>query len=144
MPVASSARNIMHGYVQQDDSNIAQNNPVSGQYYTILDTTPFVRLIEFAAACVWTVQPTPVSIRITIDGQTIIHSRDNPVSGTNYLCHKYGGDGPLAQPLDSPQQAASRAFAYEGKSVKVEAKVTGGTVQTLYGRVKWAQKQIYQ
>ena len=124
-------------FQHQADATLSQNNPVSGTKYTVLDTTKNVRITGVSAKCTWTTQPTPLEIHLTIDGQAINFSLNNPVSATPYEPYfsKDTSDGYLT----GSDFIYSRAFLVEGRSVKVEAEITGGTVSNLTARVKYAK-----
>lgn len=125
----------------QAPATIAQANPVSGQKYTVLDTTKNVRVYSVSVSVTWTVQPTPLEVHFTIDGQAITHTFANPVSNTFYDAVLTASAIPTAQVLRITTDAVPqyRAFLYEGKSIKIEAETTGGTVQVLDCRVKYAK-----
>lgn len=127
---------------QQADAYISQDNPVNSQEYTVLDTTANVRLQGIAVNCTWTGQPTPLTVKVYVDGQVLVMTRANPVTTTYY----YGGiastesDDPAGMAsLGSTQTIQTRAFILEGKSVKVTASVTGGTVSNMKARIKYAK-----
>lgn len=124
---------------QQADATLSQTNPVSGTKYTVLDTTKNVRVRSIAVKCTWSVQPTPLEIHITRDGQAIIHSIVNPVSNTWYECVIYSNYGELNQLLVAATSANRVIPLCEGRSVKVEAEITGGTVSDLSARMKYAK-----
>lgn len=127
---------------QQSDAVISQANPVSATWYTILDTTLLARLLSIAARITWaTTQPTPLRIRLTIDGKLFIFSMTNPVSATWYAC--------VQSPTEDSETAMSMVstipqnmtFLFEGKSLKIEAQITWATTQPtpLEARVKYAK-----
>jgi len=128
--------------IHQPDAAISQANPVSAQYYTVLDTTPNVRIISISAKITWaTTQPTPLDVLVTIDGNTIKHGFTNPVSATNYHAVTDGAFAETSQPLSATNSGVNRSFLYEGRSVKVEARITWDTTQPtpLVCRVKYAK-----
>lgn len=120
----------------QADATLDQTNPVSGTKYEIIPETEYVRIIGIAVKSTWTVQDT-IDCHITIDGVTITASKGNNTSNTYYY--------PLMLPsvagFSFQTWAYGRigAFLLEGRSVKVEAESTGGTVSNLSARVKWAR-----
>ena len=122
----------------QADTTLDQANPVSGTKYEVLPETKNVRIISIFIQCTWTVQPTPLEVHVTIDGQSIAHSQTDPVSDERYHAEVRAYNPPTAQAL-SLTNPASRAFLYEGRSVKIEAEITGGTVSNLAARVKYAK-----
>jgi len=122
--------------VHQADATLTQA-PVSGIKYVVLDTKN-ARIISIGVKCVWTVQPTPLEIHITIDGVAIIASKIDPVTNTEYLVND---SHPLLATLflESPGSGRILPFLIEGRSVKIEAEITGGTVSNLTARVKYAK-----
>ena len=127
-------------FKHQPDAVLSQTDPVSGTWYTVLDTTKNVRVILADARVTWTVQPTPLEIRITIDGEVIPWSQADPESLADYFTVwiKQGYHDQLLAIATAP---LSVAFLLEGRSVKVEARITGGTVSNLSARVKWAKME---
>jgi hypothetical protein len=125
-------------FAHQPDAVLAQANPVSTTLYTVLAATPNVRIYGINTECFWTVQPSPLEIVLTIDGQVITHGIANPATATAYFARR-GMDRPEAnQELSAVE--FQPAFFIEGRSVRVQARITGGTVQTLNARVKWARR----
>lgn len=122
------------------DATLIQANPVSGTPYAVLATTNNVRIYGIMAYCEWTVQPTPLELHITIDGNTITHTQTDPVSGTGYLGTRNMDQVETNQGFVTDRETAQRpAFLWEGKSVSITAEVTGGTVQSLQARVKYGR-----
>lgn len=122
--------------------------PVSGTKYewstdgsvaNAIGTQRNVRIYSIQAACTWTVQPTPLEIHITIDGNAIIHTKTDPVSAASYYGQNHSGNAPSNQLLAATQYYDRRGFVYEGRSIKIEAEITGGTVSALNARIKWAK-----
>jgi len=125
---------------QQADATLSQANPASGTKYTVLDTTPNARIIGISVSVTWTVQPTPLEIHVTIDGQTITYTIPNPVSAFKYLCANDVREPESSQPIiDTANYMLMGAFLREGRSIKIEAETTGGTVSSLDARVKYAK-----
>ena len=123
----------------QADAVISQANPVSGTKYTVLDTTKNVRIIGVYVNCTWTVQPTPLEVHITLDGVAWKFSFTNPVSATGYFIIDLDiGNNENGQTLRTNGTSRS-AFILEGRSVKVEVEITGGTVSNLFARMKYAK-----
>lgn len=133
--------------MHQGDAYFSQANPVSGTLYewavggVLLGTQQNVSIITLSATITWGVtQPTPLEIVVTIDGQTIVFAAGNPVSGQIYY-----GDIARSNVTDQPMYAEAntsyRPFLLEGRSVKVEARVTWAVTQPtpLVFRVKWAR-----
>lgn len=125
---------------QQPDAAINQPNPTNGTEYIILDTTKNVRINSISAQCTWAVQPSPLQIHVYIDDKEIIYGKSNPVTETNYYADASWSANPEAtQNLASTSSADNQAFLIEGRSVKITAEITGGTVSALVARVKWAK-----
>lgn len=122
---------------QQPDATLNESNPISGTKYEVLATTKNVRIIGISVQCTWTVQPTPLEVHLTIDGQTVTFTFTDPATATDYFAKNASGKPETSQELNvtEPEQA----FLREGRNVKVEAEITGGTVSNLSCRVKWAK-----
>jgi len=130
-------------FQHQADAAISQDNPVSGTWYPVLNTTANVRIISISATITWAVtQPTPLEVRVTIDGNTITHFIDNPVSAAKYGAYIEEPGAEDKQSLSTALFSTYRAFMYEGRSVKVEIRITWATTQPtpLVCRVKWAKR----
>jgi len=120
--------------------------PVSGTKYewstdgsvaNALGSQKNVNLLAIGVAVTWTVQPTPLEVHITIDGQAYTASFANPVSATYYRVFI-----PVSGILELTNQTPTHSGAFsllKGRSVKVEAETTGGTVSALNMLVKWAR-----
>ena len=121
----------------QPDAVVDQANPISTTLYQVLAPSLNVRILSMAGNVVWTVQPTPLEIVVTIDGITITHTVDNPISGTYYYARIWENNPENIQGLD-PVPVDGRAFLYEGRNIGVEARTTGGTVQNITARLKHA------
>lgn len=122
----------------QPDAVLSQANPVSGTQYEALPATANVRIRSIAIEVAWTVQPTPVELWVVIDGTTIRHVQNNPVTATSYgATLNYGAAETLQLLTTTVADVARQAFLYEGRSVQVLGEITGGTVQSLDVRVKW-------
>jgi len=137
---------VMRGYhktfevpVQQADAVLNQAAPTSGTKYEVLATTKNVRIISIEVNCTWTAQPSPLEVHITIDGQTITYGIANPISATNYLANPNAEKAEDSQILNTSSYHDRRSFLIEGRSVKVEAEITGGTVSNLSARIKYAK-----
>jgi len=122
----------------QADAVLNQANPVSGTQYEVLATTRNVRILGIQANVTWTVQPTPLQIHLTIDGQTIIFNVVDPVSTTIYFATLRASGDPANQALDSTFYDKV-PFLMEGRSVRITAETTGGTVSNLSARVIYAR-----
>lgn len=125
------------------DAVLSQANPVSATLYTVLATTRNVRIISVAENITWAVtQPTPLDAIVTIDGQTITYYATNPVSAAGHWARSVGMAANNAQILDATEDYSKhRAFLLEGRSVKVEARITWAITQPtpLVCRVKHAK-----
>ena len=128
-------------FVIQTPADLSQANPVSGTKYTILDTIKNVRIIDIIIKCTWTVQPTPLELHLTIDGQSITFPFTDPVSNTIYCVFLHGNSPNKWGQLSVTAHSPSRSFLIEGRSVKVEAEITGGTVSNLFARVLYAKRR---
>ena len=124
------------------DATLSQATPTTATLYTALDTTRNVRIHSVTASVTWTVQPTPLDVVITIDGNTVTHSFTDPVTATVYaIAESVAADdaAATAQVLATTLSATVLLAIYEGQSVKVEARTTGGTVSLLTARVKYSK-----
>ena len=128
---------------QQADAAISQNNPVSTTLYEVLPTTRNVRVISISASITWAVtQPTPLEVVMTIDGQSVVFIVANPVSASPYEAANQFQQAETAQGLLSGiYYSAYRSFLREGRSVRVQVRVTWAVTQPtpLVCRVKWAK-----
>jgi len=124
------------------DAVVSQATPVSGTQYTVLDTTRNVRIHACVANVTWTVQPSPLEVHATIDGQTYTWSQANPVTATNYaIIQSVAGDGSaITGGLMALTYGVDTLFVndLEGQSVKVLAEITGGTSDPLACRLKYS------
>jgi len=121
----------------QPDAVLDQANPVSGTKYLVLETTN-ARIISIAVWCTWTGQPTPLECHIIIDGVSIPVSQTDPVSATIYTVdNSYAAGANFS--FNTALYHPSRAFLIEGRTIKIEAEITGGTVSKLEARVKFAR-----
>jgi len=122
----------------QANATLNQAAPVSGTRYTILDTTKNARILKVSIHCTWTVQPTPLELHITIDGQALTFAQTNPVSTQRYR-PIFSPNNVMVNCDDGGTDATIPAFFIEGRSVKIEAEITGGTVSNLSGTVRYAK-----
>jgi len=123
----------------QDDAVVSQANPVSGTKYTLLDTTKNVRIIAVAVKCTWTVQPTPIEIHFTIDGISLTAALTDPATDAwayAYINPALAGGITLSA---TSGYGVYRAYLVEGRSIKIEMEITGGTVSNLTGRCVYAK-----
>lgn len=132
-------------FQQQADATLNQANPTANTLYTVLATTKNVRIYSIVAEDTWTVQPNPLEIVVTIDGQTFNFSVANPVSGTLYVATRKPTLAESAQILVAQADAndlTAPAFLFEGRSVLVQARIgktVAGTSNPLEARVKYAK-----
>lgn len=127
-------------FVLQDDGVLAQANPISGTLYEVLPLTSNIRIISAWIEVIWTLQPSPLELHFTIDGKTVTHSIVNPVTATDYFPRLTPKNAPAAQELTTTIFARERPFLYENRSIRVQAETTGGTVQNLNARIKYATR----
>lgn len=132
-------RHAKYAWQRQPDAVLNQANPGSGVSYPVLALSGDVRIYSIAAWVTWTVQPNPLEVLVTIDGQVINHNVANPVSATAYEAVTVANVIPTWQVLIIVNPGQYRAFLHEGQSVGVAARTTGGTVQNLSCVVKWAR-----
>jgi len=124
----------------QADADINQANPISGTEYTVLETTRNVRILSITARVDWTVQPTPLEIHVTIDGQVLTFTQTDPVTATWYDARISSNTAPTAEAMEAANTSIpGRAFLLEGRSVAITVETTGGTVSNLLARVKYAR-----
>jgi hypothetical protein len=138
MPVVSPRPKVFQLQATKDSN---QANPVSTTLYTILNTTPNVRIYSAALRIDWAVtQPNPLDLVFTIDGVTKIHTQANPVTATWYRAIR-SADSPDNAELFSATLADDKAFLYEGRSVKAQCRVTWAVTQPnpMYWRLKWGK-----
>lgn len=124
--------------LHQADAKLTETPPTSGTKYTVLAATGKVRIISIYAKVTWTVQPDPLEVHVTVDGQTLRFQKADPVSATNYYAVFAADSTQNWQVLQTTDEKA-RAFLLEGRSVKVEVETTGGTVSELACIVKYAR-----
>lgn len=122
----------------QDDAFLNQTDPTSDLLYDVLEVEN-ARIICIAANVTWTVQPTPLEVLVTIDGQPINFQVADPQNSMYYNAILVNWLPPALQTLQNPIDAETyRAFLLEGRNILIQARTTGGTVQTLTCRVKYA------
>jgi len=130
-------------FQHQADAVLSQASPASGTLYTVLDTTANVMIYGIFVKVTWTVQPTPLEIVVTIDGITLTYGVANPVSTQNYRPYWSFRTAALNKLIASDDGGTDASFGVpfiEGRSVKVEARTTGGTVSSLDCIVKYAKR----
>ena len=137
-------------FKHQPDATIDVTDPVSGQKYEWKDpdenplgTQKNVRIISIVVQCTWTVQPTPLEIHVTVDGNSITYKVTDPESAKFYSASPAAQNPASSQSLMniSALYDRNRTFLLESRSVKVEAEITGGTVSNLSARVKYAKME---
>jgi len=113
------------------DATLTQANPVSGTFYPVLPATENVRIITMAAVVTWaTTQPTPLRLRVIIDGQTLYFDVTNPITATWYGATIREQFAPAAQALTTIEVITQRrAFLLEGKSVQIDMQITWAVTQ---------------
>lgn len=127
-------------YERQADATLNQDNPTDGNPYTVLATTANVKILSIGVKQIHSVTPTNLQIHVTIDGQTITFEKTSPTSNWWYECIRCVDKANTAQELgDSDNVEYYMAYLMEGRSVKVEAEVNGGTVSNLACYVKYAK-----
>jgi len=131
MTVHAHGKGIQKVFQQQADASLSQANPVSGTKYTVLATTKNVRIISIEVDVTWSGQPTPLEIHVTVDGVVFTFTVTDPASATAYFARFNEGAVATSQILETTQYSSWRSFLLEGRSVKVEAEITGGTVSSL-------------
>jgi hypothetical protein len=119
-------------------ASLSQANPVSGTKYLVLDTTKNCRINDIAVWDTWTVQPNPLEVHITIDGESLTFTQANPVTATAYYPIISALVALNAQPMGGTH-LDHRPFFLEGRSIKVEAEITGGTSNPLDCRVIYSK-----
>ena len=130
----------------QADAYLSQANPVSTTIYNVLPTTANVRIYTINANITWaTTQPTPMDIIMTIDGQTLQFRVVNPVTATDYVAvrdYSQVDTNQYAPTLAATELNRMPAFLIEGRSVRIDIRVTWATTQPtpMTCRVKWARK----
>ncbi len=128
----------------QPDAYLSQDDPVSATWYPILPTTLNARILSVYCNVDWGVtQPTPLELRVTVDGIPIIYAQANPVSATPYYPQP-AGDLAMAGQYMTPttDYAWYKPFIIEGRSISVDVRITWAVTQPtpLRSRVKWAKK----
>jgi len=125
----------------QVDATLNQANPGDGTQYEVLATTRNVRIYAIEIRCTWTVQPTPLELHVIIDGVTMTFAFTDPVSNTAYAPRFFDyRAAPADQALvGAAAETWSKAFLVEGRSVRITAEITGGTVSNLSARVKYGR-----
>ena len=114
---------------QQPFLQVTTANPVSTTIYPILTEQKNCRIIGITARITWGVtQPTPLEVIVTIDGVTMIASQANPVTTTVYLPY-LDIFGSALQMTTIDTIIGGRSFLLEGRSVKIDARITWAVTQ---------------
>lgn len=120
----------------QADATLSQNTPASGTKYEVLATTPNVRVASITVTTTSTTTATNLEAHVTIDGNSLVYATTNPTTTTVYHARHAAANPEATQQLNATQ-LRDRPYILEGRSVKVEAEATGGTVSNLTCRVKY-------
>ena len=123
----------------QTDAVLDQASPGDGEKYTVLDTKKNVRVITIACRCTWSVQATRMDVFVTVDGIALSGGVSSPASNTPYYVYVAWALEAGLIALGTSTAELRKSFLLEGRSVKVEVSVTGGTVSKLEARVKYAK-----
>jgi hypothetical protein len=133
-------------FEQQADAPLSQDNPVANTLYTVLNTTNNVKIESITVQVTWTVQPDPLEIVITKDGQTETFSFANPATATNYTLTQSVASAAAAATAQVLATTLSATVLLhqpiEGRSIRVQARTgrtTAGTTSNLSARVKYAR-----
>jgi len=117
----------------QADATKDQANPVQNTWYTVLDTTDYVRLIGVCLYVADTAET--LAVQITVDGQTVAGS-GAATADTWYEIY-LDRDGTLV--ISNNALFQYRAYILEGRSIKVEVRKTTATgAGNLKARVYYA------
>jgi len=125
----------------QPDAVISQANPGSGTQYPVLAAQEApVRIYAAITSVTWTVQPTPLELHGIFETRAYPMTRGNPVSGTDYFMSK--NEAAEGFWLGTDITVMNRAaFLVDIRNMGgIVGEVTGGTVQNLDVRIKWALK----
>jgi hypothetical protein len=128
----------------QADATLNQANPVSGTKYTLLVATVNAVIYDILASITWTVQPDPLEIHVTIDGNERTYTLASPASATSYRpslsksndpasITRYGDVGFSSSDLSTP------IIMFQGRSITVTLESTGGTTSALKGLCEYGR-----
>ena len=111
--------------------------PDLGVKNPVLPLSRNVRIYDIYSMVTWTGQPSPLEIWITLEGTIRKGEQIDPESATPYYVtrHPLGVSAIFALTKTLPLHA----FLVEGRLVKVEVEITGGTVSNLKCFVQWGQ-----
>lgn len=122
-------------FKEQPRAYKGQNNPVSGLYYTVLNTTSYVKIKSIALAIDWGVTQPTITVRLTVDSEVYLFYFSIPVNTQGYWCIFGGysggnGDGLIiASDNNLHDLIVSQGSLIEGRSVKVEIKTDWAVTQ---------------
>jgi len=124
--------------VHQAPATIDQAAPVQNTWYTVLDTTTFVRILAILAYV--DVANETIEVRLTIDGQTLTGSQA-ALAGTSY-CYGLQYQSNSLNTITAGVNIPVMNYCFlEGKSVKVEVRKTtalgAGNLHCLVTYQKW-------
>ena len=108
----------------QTDETLSQNNPVSTTFYEAFSTKKNVRILSAAFRTGATTAGTVsrMDVKMTIDGVEINAPLVPPTANTWYYLHPQPSS--VNMELNSNNPALYRDMLIEGKSIKIEVKVT--------------------
>lgn len=143
--VSAAGLGLKYMFQTQALATLDQDPPVQNTWYTCLDTTEDVRLIQVQTrqtndeAVAKTIQ-----IRITIDGNTITSNAESQNNNTIYWWILDSYDTFRITDITSARSIATNYTTMRGQSVKVECRTTAapGTNQTLDCRVWYETLEV--
>lgn len=120
----------------QPDIVFSQANPVQNTWYTVMDTTPNVRLIRVGLYV--DVVGENIELRITADATVLLASE--PESAGVHVYATFYADQQDALELTSSLAQILNPFLLEARSLKIEIRKTTALGNgTLHVNVKWAR-----
>jgi len=124
-------------FQHQAAAQLTQTNPTQNTWYTILDTTPNVRLYSLVVR-VDTTNET-LDVRFTIDGLTISQTVD--VTAATWYRVRMNIDAPTYLEIATSYLLAHGYSFLEARSLKIEVrKTTAAGTGTMYGRASYAKR----
>lgn len=138
--VSASGLGLKYMWKHNALATLDQDPPVQNTWYTILDTTEDVRLVQIQTKQTndETVAKN-LQVRITMDGETYTSGNESQNNNTTYYWYvEVDGTITVTDISSSRLTAAGPGYStIHGQSVKVEVRITSviGTNQTLDGRV---------
>jgi len=126
------------------DPYLSQPNPVDNQLYTVLPPTKNVVIYGIAGGAVWTTGAPNLTIYVTVDGILYDFHQNSVTSATFYHALLDNSTAESSQFLEIPSNyndfARHKPFLLQGRTVKVETKVSAGVgVTSLVCRVKYGK-----